>query len=120
MFLIGTGFWEFVISRIFIGGGWALIDPAYNSLISKAVPEKIRGTAFGLFSTSLGLLSLPAPWIGARLWETVSPITPFYIPLIAMVVMMPVMWIKFKLPPDGGDEADSLATVAADAGSASS
>jgi DHA1 family multidrug resistance protein-like MFS transporter len=120
MFLIGTGFWEFVISRIFIGGGWALIDPAYNSLISKAVPEKIRGTAFGLFSTSLGLLSLPAPWIGARLWETVSPITPFYIPLIAMVAMMPVMWIKFKLPPDAGDEPDSLSSVPVDAGAAAS
>lgn len=120
MFLIGTGFWQFVISRIFIGGGWALIDPAYNSLISKAVPEKIRGTAFGLFSTSLGLISLPAPWLGARLWETVSPIFPFYIPLIAMVAMLPVMWIKFKLPPDEGDEADKLATLSADAGSTAS
>ena len=38
------------------------MSPAYNSLISKAVPEKVRGTAFGLFSTSLGLVSLPSPW----------------------------------------------------------
>ena len=77
-FLVGSNFWFFVLSRVVIGAGWALIEPAYNSLISKAVPEKLRGTAYGLFSTSLGLATLPAPWIGAQLWETISPIFPFY------------------------------------------
>ena len=99
VFLVGSDFWHFVLSRAVVGVGWALIDPAYSSLISKVVPEKLRGTAFGLFSTSLGLISLPAPWIGARLWESVSPIFPFYVPLVALVAMLPVMWVKFKLPP---------------------
>ena len=98
VFLMGSDFWQFAISRVIIGAGWALIDPAYNSLISKAVPEKMRGIAFGLFATSLGLISLPAPWIGAHLWETVSPVFPFYVPLVAMLLMLPVMWVKFKLP----------------------
>jgi MFS family permease len=112
VFLIGNDFWYFAISRIIIGAGWALIDPAYNSLISKAVPEKTRGIAFGLFATSLGLISLPAPWIGAQLWETVSPIFPFYVPLVAMLLMLPVMWVKFKLPPgatDGESESSAMA-----------
>ena len=94
-----------------------MIEPAYASLISKAVPEKLRGTAFGLFSTSLGLISLPAPWIGARLWEGVSPIFPFYVPLVAMVAMLPVMWFKFKVPSEPGEgqgkEAGSPAETAA-------
>jgi DHA1 family multidrug resistance protein-like MFS transporter len=107
-FLVGSNFWHFVISRIVVGAGWALIDPAYSSLISKAVPNKLRGTAFGLFSTSLGLISLPAPWIGARLWDAVNPIFPFYIPLIAMVVILPVMWVKFKLPADAADTAGGV------------
>jgi MFS family permease len=118
VFLVGSHFWHFILSRIVIGVGWALIDPAYNSLISKAVPEKLRGTAFGLFSTSLGLISLPAPWIGATLWEGVSPIFPFYVPLVAMVAMLPVMWFKFKLPPEriagAGEAAGVAAEVAAD------
>jgi MFS family permease len=103
LFLIGTDFWHFVASRIVVGAGWALIDPAYSSLISKVVPDKLRGTAFGLFSTSLGLISLPAPWIGAWLWEAVSPIFPFYVPLVALVGMLPVMWFKFKLPDAAGE-----------------
>jgi len=71
------------------------------------IPEKLRGTAYGLFSTSLGLISLPAPWLGARLWESVSPIFPFYIPLVAMVLMLPVMWFKFK-PPYTSDDNDKI------------
>jgi len=114
-FLVGSHFWHFILSRIVVGVGWALIEPAYSSLISKAVSEKLRGTAFGLFSTSLGLISLPAPWIGARLWEGVSPIFPFYVPLVAMVAMMPLMWIKFKLPPERGEGAEEGASVAAEA-----
>ncbi len=111
LFLVGTSFWHFVLSRVVVGVGWALIDPAYSSLISKAVPDKLRGTAFGLFSTSLGLISLPAPWIGAWLWESVSPIFPFYVPLVAMVAMLPVMWFKFKLPA-GPEKAVILAEEA--------
>jgi hypothetical protein len=84
-------------------------------LISKAVPEKVRGLAFGLFATSLGLISLPAPWIGAQLWESVSPIFPFYVPLVAMVAMLPVMWVKFRLPSDVGDEAEDAVRMGAEA-----
>jgi len=91
---------HFIVSRVFVGIGWALISPAYSSLISKVVPEKLRGTAFGMFSTSLGLISLPAPWIGARLWDAVSPIFPFYIPLVAMLAMLPLIWVKFKPPSE--------------------
>jgi MFS family permease len=120
IFLAGTGFWQFVVSRVIIGAGWALIDPAYNSLISKAVPDKLRGLAFGLFSTSLGLISLPAPWLGARLWEAISPIFPFYVPLVAMLAMLPIMWTKFKLPDnvaDGMQDTTGGDKVPADAGS---
>jgi MFS family permease len=117
IFLTGSQFWQFIVSRVVVGVGWALIEPAYASLISKAVPEKLRGTAFGLFSTSLGLISLPAPWIGARLWEGISPIFPFYVPLVAMVAILPLMWFKFKLPSEPGQgrgkDADTAAETAA-------
>ena len=114
IFLNGVQFWQFIASRVVVGVGWALIEPAYASLISKAVPERLRGTAFGLFSTSLGLISLPAPWIGARLWEGISPIFPFYVPLVAMVAILPLMWFKFKLPSEPGQGRGKDANNAAD------
>jgi MFS family permease len=78
------------------------MSPAYNSLISKAVPQKLRGTAFGLFGTSLGLVSLPAPWVGAQLWERFSPRLPFYVTGLAALGSAIPAWLKFKLPKNDG------------------
>lgn len=88
----------FIAAWILLGIGQALSNPAYNSLISKAVPEKLRGTAFGFFSSSIGILSLPMPYIGTLIWENFGPKVPFYVPLTAMIVMLPVVWMKFRLP----------------------
>jgi len=99
LFLRSRVFAGFAVVWALFGAGQALIDPAYSALISKAVPERLRGTAFGLFSTSIGLISLPAPYIGAMLWERFAPQVPFYVPLIATLITLPIMWYKFKLPP---------------------
>jgi MFS family permease len=99
LFVRASTFWGYAVSWIVIGIGAGLMSPAYNSLISKAIPEKVRGTAFGLFSTSLGLVSLPAPALGAQLWSRFGPRTPFNITAaLALLILFPV-WFKFKLPP---------------------
>jgi len=98
VFLGSRTFVGFAVVWVLFGVGSALIEPAYNALISKVVPLNLRGTAFGLFSTSLGLISLPAPYIGATLWERFAPQVPFYVPLVATLLLLPVMWVKFRLP----------------------
>ena len=80
------------------GLGVGIMSPAYQSLISKAVPAHMRGTAFGLFSTSLGLVSLPAPWIGAQLWDQVGPRFPFTVTAIVLLFSIIPIWLKFRLP----------------------
>jgi MFS family permease len=98
VFVSSRVFAGFVLAWLMFGVGDALIRPAYSALISKAIPDKLRGTAFGLFSTSIGFISLPAPFIGALLWERYGAAVPFYVPVAALLVLLPVMWIKFKLP----------------------
>ena len=73
--------------------------------------------AFGLFSTSLSLISLPMPWVGAQLWEAFTPITPFVIPLVALVAQLPIIWIKFKVPKEEMAEAGEFAITATEVGS---
>jgi len=91
----------FILSWALFGAGVGLLSPSYSSLMSKAIPEKIRGTAFGLLSTSLGIFSLPAPAIGAQLWERVSPQFPFQITAgVTLLTIIPI-WLKFKLPKNG-------------------
>jgi len=97
-FIYAANFWGYALAWAQYGVGVGMMSPAYNSLISKAVPEKYRGTAFGLIGTSLGLFSLPAPAIGAQLWERVSPRFPFQLMAgVAALIVVPV-WFKFKLP----------------------
>jgi len=90
--------WLYFAGWALAGMGVGVSTPAYQSLISKAVPQNLRGMAFGLFSTSLGIVSLPAPWIGAQLWERFNPQFPFTITAIAMLLSIIPIWLKFKLP----------------------
>lgn len=104
LFIRSTSFWAFAIAWTAAGAGVGIMSPAYQSLISKAVPEKVRGTAFGLFSTSLGVISLPAPAIGALLWDKVGPWFPFAITAwVSLISIIPVWW-KFKLPQTTRDD----------------
>ena len=104
VFVTTEGFWGYATSWALFGIGVGLMSPAYNSLISKAVPQKVRGTAFGLFSTSLGIVSLPSPWIGAQLWERTSPRVPFLVTGAAAVISILPAWAKFRLPKNGSEE----------------
>ena len=105
--------WMYYLGWGLAGMGAGISGPAYQSLISKAVPAKNRGMAFGLFSTSLGIISLPAPWIGAQMWDRVGPTFPFTVTAIVLLLSVIPIWIKFKLPKvdEQGGEAvveDSL------------
>jgi len=112
VFILARNFYAMAISWAMFGVGNALIGPAYSALISKAVPEKLRGIAFGLFSTSVGVIALPAPFIGAFLYETFNPRLPFILPTIALLVVVPIVWKKFHLKPNGlpSDEAVAIAS----------
>ena len=96
--------WMYFACFAVTGIGVGLISPAYQSLISKVVPANLRGTAYGLFSSSLGLVSLPAPLIGSLLWKNISPQFPFAITaVISLLTILPV-WFKFKLPKNVPEE----------------
>lgn len=115
-FMQVKGFWGYALVWAIFGMGTGMMSPAYNSLISKAVPEKMRGTAFGLFGTSLGLVSLPAPWLGAQLWERYSPKMPFYVTGLAALASAIPAWFKFKLPknPESPIAVEGVEELAAD------
>ena len=106
LFLTMQSFLGFAVAMVFLGAAVGCLIPGYDSLISKVVPNEKRGLAFGLFGTTLGILSLPMPWIGAQLWERFSPQTPYLFVIIACLISLPIVWSKFKLPKDA-----SLATI---------
>jgi MFS family permease len=98
VFLQAQVYTAFILTWVLFGIGVGLLSPAYQSLISKVVPQQSLGAFSGLFEGSLGLISLPAPLVGARLWERYDPRLPFLITAIVCLVSVIPTWLKFKLP----------------------
>lgn len=101
LFLQSQSFAAFAASWAIFGAGVGSMSPAYNSLISKVFPEKIRGIAMGFMNTSLGVFSLPAPWFGSQLWSSIGPKALFGITAIASALSIIPIWFKFKITQNG-------------------
>jgi MFS family permease len=94
---------DFALAWALFGTSWGLMDPAYQSLISKAVPSRLLGTAYGFLDTSLGLVSMPAPWIGAQLWTRIGPQAPFVVTMLANAASVWPIWSRFKVRTSAAD-----------------
>lgn len=100
IFLQANNFIGFAITWALFGMSVGLLSPAYQSLVSKVVPQKNLGVFNGMFQSSLGLISLPAPYIGAQLWDRFSPRLPFLLTAFLGLVSIIPAWFKFKLPDE--------------------
>ncbi|MFN2146720.1 MAG: MFS transporter [Anaerolineales bacterium] len=108
---LNTGVYAgFILSWVISGFGVGLLSPAYQSLVSKAVPHHMLGIFNGVFYSSIGLISLPMPYIGAYLWEHINPRFPFYITaFVALLTVIP-SWLFFKLPDKKEEQSPNLHT----------
>jgi MFS family permease len=89
------GFW---LAFGIYGLSYALVHPAFSSLLSKAVPEGSLGMTYGLFWSAMGLLAVPAPYLGALLYDNVAPRMPFLVAMGVVALTIPVALFKLKAP----------------------
>jgi MFS family permease len=104
IFLSASDFWIFALARVFFGLGVGLLAPAYSSLISKVIPHERLGAFQGLFYGSIGLLALPAPYLGTLMWEKISPQAPFMVAAAVSLLTIIPIWYKFKVPEDADNK----------------
>lgn len=110
IFLFSGGFLGFAITWVLFGVGTGLLSPAFQSLISKVVPKERLGVFSGVFQSSKGLIALPAPWLGAQLWERFTPRFPFILTAaIAFLAILPG-WLKFETPQNGSKKATTTSS----------
>ena len=50
---------------------------ASSALVADLVPDRVRGTAYGIFNAALGVAALPASVIAGLLWDWYGPAVPF-------------------------------------------
>jgi DHA1 family multidrug resistance protein-like MFS transporter len=110
VFALAGGFWGFALSWILLAMGGAALDPAYSSLIARGVPQRVRGLTYGLVATSLGLISLPFPWIGGQLWERIDPKAPFLISVVFGALAILPAWRKLTRPDQRAGDAAAVIT----------
>ena len=101
IFILADSFGLFALSWIIMGIGAALLDPAVNALIALGAPEHLRGVAYALIPAFIGLVALPAPWIGGQIWEVAGPKIPFLVTfLLGSLALIPA-WFKLRVPDPG-------------------
>ena len=88
---IGEGFGGTVMG---IMGG-----PAWQALVDDIIPADRRGRIMGLMGTLVGLLSLPATWVGGYLYDFVNPTAPFYASF-GLGIIATVIFILFVHEPE--------------------
>lgn len=98
LFAFAGGFPGFMLSWILLGVGGAILDPALNAIVARGVPTRLRGVTYALIATTLGLLSLPFPWIGSQLWDRFGPQVPFLTTVVLASFALIPAWKKLRIP----------------------
>ncbi|MBE3593019.1 MAG: MFS transporter [Thermoanaerobacter sp.] len=78
--------WHIWALYLIYGVYYSTTEGVAKSLVAHIVDESNRGTAFGLYNASMGLLAIPASFIAGYLWDKVSPAAPFYFGAICSLV----------------------------------
>ena len=112
---LGHSFAAYVASFVISGLAGAALQPAMQSLTSKAVPQELRGLAYGFLGTSLGVFSFFAPAIGGALWKGFFPALPFLVSGALILAAALPAWAKLGPVPAPSGNAMTPAADAAPA-----
>jgi MFS family permease len=77
-FALARAPWHIGALYLIYGIYYSTTEGVAKALVAHIVDEQNRGTAFGLYNASIGLLAIPASFIAGYLWDKVSPSAPFY------------------------------------------
>ncbi|NSW89341.1 MAG: MFS transporter [Firmicutes bacterium] len=99
-FAVANHPWHIWLIYIFYGLYYATTEGIAKSLIARIVPDSKRGTAYGLFNASLGIMTLPANIIAGYLWDKVSPSATFYFgAACAFAALLSISFSKIERAP---------------------
>ena len=98
IFAFAVDFWGFALSWIVLGIGAAIFGPALDVLIARGVSQHLRGLAYAFVATSLGVISLPAPWIGSQIWIALGPKAPFILTSGLGILALIPAWLRLRIP----------------------
>ena len=70
---------------------------ASSALVADLVPDRLRGTGYGIFNAALGIAALPASVIAGILWDWYGPAAPFLFgAVLAVMATIGLLMIPMK------------------------
>jgi MFS family permease len=93
--------WQVWLLYALYGINYGLAYGTSKALVADLVPADLRGTAYGTYNATLGLLDFPASLLAGLLWQVVSPSAPFYFGAIMALIAAALMMV-WKAPEPGG------------------
>ena len=70
---------------------------ASSAIVADLVPDRLRGTAYGIFNAALGVAALPASVIAGLLWDWYGPAAPFLFgAVLAVIATVGLLMIPLK------------------------
>jgi MFS family permease len=82
------------------GGIGGMGGPAWQALTADLIPSADRGKVSGLMATITGVTGLPAPYLGAFLWENTTPNNLLFFTIPVGVIPLILIWLFVKDPKE--------------------
>jgi MFS family permease len=92
---------------------YALTEGTAKALVADLVPDRQRGSAYGLFNAAIGLVALPASllagilWQGLGTWDGLGASAPFYFGFGMAFLAALLFWLWIKIPTKPTGNADN-------------
>ncbi len=86
--------WAWILMALY-GFHMAFTDGIARALVSDLAPQKIRGTALGIYHTGIGIVDLPSGLLAGFLWDVISPQGVFFVgAILAIVALIVLLFVK--------------------------
>jgi len=88
-FAVADSAWNIWLLYALYGAYYGLTYGTAKAFVADLVPAELRGTAYGTYNATLGLIDLPASLIAGLLWQNVAAAAPFFFgALLALIAAL--------------------------------
>jgi MFS family permease len=94
-FALSDSAWNIWLLYALYGAYYGLTYGTAKAMVADLVPASLRGTAYGTYNATLGLIDFPASLIAGLLWQSVGASAPFFLgALLALIAAAAMLFWK--------------------------
>ncbi len=92
-FALADAAWNIWLLYALYGAYYGLTYSTAKAFVADLVPAELRGTAYGTYNATLGLIDFPASLIAGLLWQYVGAAAPFFFGALLAVIAAAALFL---------------------------